>query len=62
MLVMIQRFSVQEWKNATHARVQGQSLGGQPIGMVARRCLRMADEAGGEMLIIDARTERAAGW
>lgn len=47
---------------ATHVRVQGQGLGGQLLGMVARRCLRVAAEAGGVMLIIDARNERAANW
>jgi GNAT superfamily N-acetyltransferase len=47
---------------ATHVRFQGQGLGGQLIGMIARRCIRVAAEVGGVMLIIDAKNERAANW
>jgi GNAT superfamily N-acetyltransferase len=47
---------------ATQVRVQGQGLGGQLIGAVGRRCLRVAAEVGGVMLIIDAKSERAARW
>jgi len=46
---------------ATH--VQGQGLGGQLLGSIARRCIRVAaEEVGGVMLIIDAKNERAANW
>lgn len=47
---------------ATHVRVQRQGLGGQLLGMIARRCIRVAAEVGGVMLIIDAKNERAASW
>jgi GNAT superfamily N-acetyltransferase len=47
---------------ATHVRVQGQGLGGQLLAAAARRCLRAAAEAGGVLLIIDAKNERAAKW
>jgi GNAT superfamily N-acetyltransferase len=47
---------------ATDLRVQGQGLGGQLLGTVARRCLRAAAEVGGVILIIDAKGECAAGW
>ena len=47
---------------AAHVRVQGQGLGGQLLGTAARRCLRVAAEVGGVILIIDAKTERAAQW
>lgn len=47
---------------ATHVRVQGQGLGGQLLAAAARRCLRASAEAGGVMLIIDAKNERAARW
>ncbi|MDP4024563.1 GNAT family N-acetyltransferase [Methylobacterium sp. NEAU 140] len=47
---------------ATQTRVQGQGLGGQLLGAVGRRCLRVAAEVGGVMLIIDAKNERAADW
>lgn len=47
---------------APHVRVQGQGLGGQLLAAAARRCLRAAAEAGGVLLIIDAKNERAAKW
>lgn len=47
---------------ATHLRMQGQGLGGQLLAAAARRCLRAAAEAGGVLLIIDAKNTRAAGW
>ncbi len=46
----------------THLCVQGQGLGGQLLGAAARRCLRVAAEVGGVILIIDAKNERAAQW
>lgn len=47
---------------AIDVRVQGQGLGGQLLVAAARRCLRAAAEAGGVLLIIDAKNERAAKW
>ena len=47
---------------ATHVRVQGRGLGGQLLGAAARRCLRVAVEIGGTILIIDAKIDRAVRW
>ena len=47
---------------ATHVNVQGQGLGGQLLASAARRCLLAAAEAGGVLLIIDAKNDRAAKW
>jgi GNAT superfamily N-acetyltransferase len=47
---------------ATHIDLQGQGLGGQLLAAAARRCLRAASEVGGVILIIDAKSERAAKW
>jgi len=47
---------------ATDRRVAGQGLGGQLLAAAALRCLRIADEAGGRLLIIDAKSPRAAEW
>lgn len=47
---------------ATDRRVQGHGLGGQLLVAAARRCLRAAAKAGGVLLIIDAKNERAAQW
>lgn len=47
---------------AIHVRLHGQGLGGQLLAAAARRCLRAAAEAGGVLLIIDAKDARAAGW
>lgn len=47
---------------ATHANVQGQGLGGQLLLAAGKRCLRVATEAGGVLLVIDAKNERAAAW
>jgi len=41
---------------------QGQGLGGQLLIAAARRCIRVADQVGGVILIIDAKNERAAAW
>ena len=46
----------------THVRVEGQGLGGQLLAAAARRCLRASAEVGGVMLIIHAKSERAARW
>lgn len=47
---------------ATQRALQGQGLGGQLLLAAGRRCLRAADEVGGVMLLIDAKSERAAAW
>lgn len=47
---------------ATDLRWQGQGLGGQLLAAAARRCLRAAAEVGGVVLIIDAKSDRAAQW
>lgn len=47
---------------ATHIRFQGRGLGGQLLAAAARRCLRAASEVGGVILIIDAKSTRAANW
>jgi GNAT superfamily N-acetyltransferase len=47
---------------AVDLRWQGQGVGGQVLAAAARRCLRVADEIGGVVLIIDAKNGRAAGW
>jgi GNAT superfamily N-acetyltransferase len=47
---------------ATDLKLQGRGLGGQLLAAAARRCLRVAAEVGGVILIIDAKSERAAAW
>lgn len=47
---------------ATDVTVAGHGLGGQLLAAVALRCLRVATEAGGALLIIDAKGARAAKW
>ena len=47
---------------ATHVGLQGQGLGGQLLAAAARRCFRAATEVGRVVLIIDAKSERAAKW
>jgi hypothetical protein len=47
---------------ATDVSVAGRGLGGQLIAAAALRCLRVAAEVGGILLIIDAKSERAANW
>ena len=47
---------------ATDRTVAGQGLGGQLLASAALRCLRLAGEGGGILLIIDAKSERAARW
>ena len=47
---------------ATHVSLQGQGLGGQLLAAAARRCIRAASEVGGVVLIIDAKSARAAKW
>lgn len=47
---------------ATDRTMARQGLGGQLLGAAALRCLRLAGEGGGILLIIDAKSERAANW
>lgn len=47
---------------ATHVKLQRQGLGGQLLLAAGKRCLRVAEEAGGVMMVIDAKSDRAAGW
>jgi GNAT superfamily N-acetyltransferase len=47
---------------ATDRAVAGQGLGGQLLVAAALRCLRLAGEGGGILLIIDAKSERVANW
>lgn len=47
---------------ATDLTVAGQGLGGQLLAAASLRCLRLAGEGGGVLLIIDAKSERAAQW
>jgi len=41
---------------------QGQGLGGQLLLAAGRRCIRAAAEAGGVVLVIDAKNESVAKW
>jgi len=59
------RHDVPGFKLARLARdraMAGQGLGGQLLAAAALRCLRLAGEGGGILLIIDAKSERAANW
>ncbi|MBU4528820.1 MAG: GNAT family N-acetyltransferase [Hoeflea sp.] len=47
---------------ATDRTVAGQGLGGQLLAAAALRCLRLAGEGGGILLMIDAKNDRAATW
>ena len=47
---------------AVDVSVQGQGLGGQLLLAAGRRCLRVAAEAGGVALLIDAKNEGVAEW
>lgn len=47
---------------ATDLSVVGKGLGGQLLSAAALRCLRIADKTGGRLLVIDAKSERAARW
>ncbi|MDH6267874.1 GNAT superfamily N-acetyltransferase [Rhizobium sp. SG_E_25_P2] len=47
---------------ATDLSVAGRGLGGQLLVAAALRCLRIANESGGVLLIIDAKGARAADW
>lgn len=47
---------------AVDTAVAGKGLGGQLLAAAALRCLRLANEGGGLLLIIDAKNGRAAHW
>lgn len=47
---------------AVDVSLQGQGFGGQLLLAAGRRCLRVAAEAGGVALLIDAKSEGVAGW
>lgn len=47
---------------AVDIAVQGEGLGGQLLLAAGRRCLRVAVEAGGVALLIDAKNEGVADW
>jgi GNAT superfamily N-acetyltransferase len=47
---------------AVHRNLQGQGLGGQLLLAAGRRCLLAATEVDGVVLVIDAKSERVAGW
>lgn len=47
---------------AIHMPFQGKGLGGQLILAAGRRCVLAAREVGGGALLIDAKSDRAAGW
>lgn len=47
---------------ATHKDLQGRGLGGQLLLAAGKRCLRVAVETGGVLLIIDAKNEQAVSW
>jgi GNAT superfamily N-acetyltransferase len=47
---------------ATHRDVQGRGLGGQLLLAAGKRCLRVAAEAGGVLVLIHAKSDRAAAW
>lgn len=47
---------------AVHHANQGQGLGGQLLLAAGRRCIQAATAIGGTILIIDAKSERAAAW
>ena len=47
---------------ATHIEMQGRGLGGQLILAAGRRCLRVATEVGGTVMLIDAKNDRVATW
>ncbi|HEY1946728.1 MAG TPA: hypothetical protein VGG97_06970 [Bryobacteraceae bacterium] len=47
---------------AVRTDVQGRGLGGQLLLAAGRRCLRVAEEAGGTAMLIDAKNDRVAAW
>jgi GNAT superfamily N-acetyltransferase len=47
---------------AVARHLQGRGLGGELLLAAGRRCLRVASEVGGVMLVIDAKNESVAAW
>jgi GNAT superfamily N-acetyltransferase len=47
---------------AIHVDLQGHGLGGQLIAAAGKRCLMASTEVGGVILVIDAKSDRAAQW
>nr|WP_210315059.1 GNAT family N-acetyltransferase [Aminobacter aganoensis] len=47
---------------AVDRSVSGRGLGGQLLVAAALRCIRVTAEVGGVLMIIDAKSERAANW
>ena len=47
---------------AVDRKFQGQGIGGQLLLAAGRRCLSVAAEVGGLVLVIDAKNEKAAAW
>ncbi|GHU10602.1 hypothetical protein FACS1894185_2380 [Betaproteobacteria bacterium] len=47
---------------AVRTDLQGRGLGGQLLLAAGRRCLRVASEIGGTVLLIDAKNEQVAAW
>ncbi len=47
---------------AVDRRMQGRGLGGQLLLAAGKRCLLASAEVGGVVLVIDAKSERVAGW
>ena len=47
---------------AVDVSMAGKGLGGQLLAAAALRCLRLANDGGGLLLIIDAKSDRAASW
>lgn len=47
---------------AVRLDAQGQGLGGELLLAAGRRCLRVAQEVGGTVMLIDAKNEQAATW
>lgn len=47
---------------AVDKSVKGRGLGGALLLRAAERCIRVAQDVGGIALLIDAKSDRAAGW
>jgi GNAT superfamily N-acetyltransferase len=47
---------------AVNVSLQGKGLGTQLLLAAGRRCLRVASEAGGTVMVIDAKNDRVAAW
>lgn len=47
---------------AARIDLHGQGLGGQLLLAAGRRCLRVAEEVGGTVMLIDAKNDQVADW